>query len=156
MKYRIIIYLFTSLTLLSSCGMNPTVDPTGNQGNDTPVEVKKLSTSEDLDQREANQAKEILTNKDELTAIKAVNTQDKLVVGIEVYSLKRFQLKKIQKQVKKELESEFPTTEVILSTDQKIFLELDKLEKELQSNSLSKDKLAKKVNKLIKLANKET
>ena len=156
MKYRITINLSIVLCLLSSCGMNPTVDPTDRQVNDTPIELTNLSTRKDVDQQVAKQAKEILKYNDDLTAVKAVNTPDKLVVAIDIYHLQRLQLKKIEKKIQKKLEKEFPTSEVILSSDKKVFLELDKLEKKLQSDSLSKDKLAKKITKIIELSNEET
>jgi|GEM_PF-6035531 len=136
--------------------MKPTADPTDQQANDTPVELTNISTREDVDQQVANQAKEILKETDDLTAVKAVNTSDKLVVAIDIYHLQRLRLKKIEEKVNKQLEKEFPKSEVTLSTDKKVFLELDKLEIKLQSDSLSKDKLAKKLNKIIELSNEET
>src|SRR5690625_2318916 len=82
MRYRITIYVSIVLCILSSCGMKPTADPTDQQANDTPVELTNISTREDVDQQVANQAKEILKETDDLTAVKAVNTSDKLVVEI--------------------------------------------------------------------------
>src|SRR5699024_4268004 len=89
-------------------------------------------------------AKNILSKNDNVTHVYAVNTKDTLVIAIKVRHMKRFRLQKIKQELTKKMKKEFPKMDVQLSTDEKIVIELDKLEKKLETTSISKKELKEK------------
>ncbi|WBX79732.1 hypothetical protein PD280_19070 [Virgibacillus salarius] len=79
-----------------------------------------------------------------------------MLIAIEIQHGKRFQLGKIREQLTKQMKKEFKNLKVELSTDKKIVMELEKLEKSIQSKSYSKKKLEKKLKKLIEFSKEQT
>lgn len=140
------------VTLLFGCGTSTTLESPHN--ND--VEFTKLTTKKDVDQQASNQAKDFIRRYEEVTSIKAVNTSKHLVVGFEVEHMERFNLEDIRKKIQKKLKKEFSSLKVVVSTDQKIILELDKLEQNIQSGKVSKKQLNKKAKKIIDLSKEQT
>jgi len=140
------------LLLLVSCGMGSNTDSTSN----IDIEYTNLSTTQSLQQEAANTAKETLSENDDITSVKAVNSKKDIIIAFEIHHLKRFSLKKIRKKVQEEMDKKFPDFDVIVSTDKKIFLELDRLEEKIFSDSISKKELDKKVKELVKLDKEQT
>lgn len=149
--YRFFI-LICILLLLGSCGM--TSGPDSNSNID--IEYTNLSTAQSLRQEAANTAKKMLSENEDITSVKAVNSKNDLIVAIEIHHLKRFNLQKIRKKVQKEMESKFSDLNVVVSSDKKIILELNKLEEKILSDSISKKALNNKIKKLVKLAKEQT
>lgn len=118
----------------------------------------KLSTnhSAEIDQQTANQAKDILSFHEEITDIYAVNSPQNMIIGIKIYHHDRFKLKKIRKRLQKEIDDKFPKSNNIVSTDQKIILELQRLEDEINSRFISQDEMNKKIKNLMKSAKDQT
>lgn len=147
-----IFHFILLLLLIAGCGSNSTTHSTNDQ-----VEFAKLSTNkESIEQQKSNQAKEILSTHDGLTNVYAVNSDKKLIVAFEIDHTKRFQLKNYEKKITKKIKKEFPKMDVNVSTDQKIVIEVDQLEQEIASGSISKKELNKKIKQLIKLSKEET
>ncbi|WP_373895857.1 YhcN/YlaJ family sporulation lipoprotein [Virgibacillus natechei] len=144
--------LFISFVLLLvGCGTNPE-----SQGNND-IELNQISTTANaIDQGPANQAKEYLSKYEEITSIKAVNTSKKLIVAIEIEHHERFGLADFREKRKKEMKEKFPNMEVELSTDKKIVLELERIEKALESESVSKKELEKALDQVISLSKEQT
>lgn len=144
--------LFISFALLL-IGCGPTPESQGNNN----IELNQISTTSNaIDQGPANQAKEYLSNYEEITSIKAANTSKKLMIAIEIEHHERFGLANFREKRKKEMKEKFPNMEVDLSTDKKIVLELDRIEKALESESVSKKELEKALDKVIGLSKEET
>lgn len=151
-RNKTIIALGIFLFLLG-CGPDSTNESSRDQDN---IKLTKISTHSHIDQHPSNQAKEILSKQKEITAIKAVNSKDKLVIAIEVQHNKRLKLAKIRKKLTKQMKDQFPDMEMEFSTDKKIYLELEQLEKEIQTNAITNKKLKKKLKHIIKLAREKT
>ncbi|MGY0692171.1 hypothetical protein ACW2QC_05165 [Virgibacillus sp. FSP13] len=148
------IMLFVGLILLLvGCSTNSDSDTAENSPD---VKYTKISSTSFMDQDAANKAKRFLTKFDEIKAIKAVNTSKKLLVAIEIHHNKRFQLAELKKKFAKKLKKAFPKFKTELSTDQKIFIELDRLEEEIESNNMSNKRLEKEVRHLTKLSKEQT
>ncbi|NUJ16459.1 hypothetical protein FKN04_07585 [Bacillus glycinifermentans] len=114
--------------------------------------VRNVSTKDGkTDQSVANQAKKRLLKKEEVTEVRGANSKKDLVLAVQVEHMDRFRLKDIEKKSKEQLKKEFPGYSIEISTDQKIFWELDKLEKQLQHKNVSSKKLNKKLNKIKQL-----
>ncbi|MGM0878975.1 MAG: YhcN/YlaJ family sporulation lipoprotein, partial [Bacillota bacterium] len=91
----------------------------GNQNqfanNDDDANIVKVHTSKPIDQSVANQAKEKVIKEEEISDVKAVNTDKELLVAIKVNQFDRFRLKKIEKKVKEELEKTYPDYKILVS-----------------------------------------
>ncbi|MEM5593103.1 hypothetical protein AAHH67_17300 [Niallia circulans] len=78
------------------------------QGNST-FGISQVHTSKPIDQSVANHAKEKIIAKEDITDVKAVNTDKELMAAIKVENFDRFRLKSIEKSVKSDLEKSIPT-----------------------------------------------
>lgn len=78
------------------------------QGNST-LGISQVHTSKPIDQSVANHAKEKIIAKEDITDVKAVNTDKELMAAIKVENFDRFRLKSIEKSVKSDLEKNIPT-----------------------------------------------
>ncbi|WP_249869952.1 hypothetical protein [Oceanobacillus saliphilus] len=152
-KTTSIIYFCTTL-LLVACGNVQPMD-TG-QNTDDFADITKISNEYLISQKPSNQAKEMLRKHEEITAVRAVNTEDSIVIAIEVEHHERFTLAETRKKYKKEMEDKFKDKKVEFSTDKKIVLELEKLEQDITNNTITKKELEKKVKQIIKLTKEQT
>lgn len=148
--YRLLMMIGLIL-FLTSCS---TVDNSATQEDG--INLSYITSNHKIDQHASNQAKEMLRKHDTITAINAVNTDKKIVIAVEVQHRHRFRLAKIRKELQKEMEKAFPDRKVELSTDKKAVIELNRLEKAIDSNEISKKKLKKEINHLIDLMHEQT
>src|SRR5699024_442026 len=119
--------IFISVVILSACmgdGGTNSLKPSGNQ----PLELTKLSANGMPDQQPANQAKQIISEKEEVEGVFAANDGKELVIGVKLKHHDRFKMDKIQSSLRKKLDQQYSDMVVTLSTDEKIHLELRKLE----------------------------
>ncbi len=147
-----IVFLF--FLLLIGCGTDSTNDTTKH--NNHSIKLTNTAANSPIDQQPANQAKQALSQYEGITSIKAVNTKDKLLIAIEVEHHRRFKLAKTRKALTKQMKEQFPGFNVELSTDQKLNLELERLEEQLQAGNTSKKELTKQINQLIQLTKEKT
>lgn len=120
------------------------------------IQFTNVKTTQSLQQEAANTAKNILSQQENITAVKAVNSGKHLVIAFEIDHFKRFTLEKTRKKVQKQMDENFPDLDVIVSTDKKIILELERLEEEIFSDTISKKELDKKIEKIVKLDKEQT
>ncbi|MFC3039927.1 hypothetical protein ACFOGI_06645 [Virgibacillus xinjiangensis] len=120
------------------------------------IDMTQISSQNAIDQTPSNQAKERLSKHPEVTGVKAVNTSKHMLIGMEIEHMKRFQLAKFRKERTKEMKKHFSDMHVEFSTDQKILLELERIEKKLDKGKYSKKELNKELDKLIKLSKEQT
>lgn len=150
-----IILILIGLFLLVSCSKENTAERVSPKNN-PPLEFTKLSTNSKDDQRTANEAREFVSKFDEVTDVRAIHHDDQLLIAVKVNHFDRFDLKDIEKKLKKSTNNSFQDVNITLSTDKKLFIEIEKLENELQNDSLSKKELSKRINKLRNLLKEET
>ncbi|MFB7642636.1 hypothetical protein [Peribacillus butanolivorans] len=79
-----------------------------------------------------------------------------MLVAVKVDNFDRFRLKSIKKQAQSDLENMFPDYKILISTDQKIFLELDQLEQKLEKDKTKIDSLEKDFKKIKSLMKEQT
>jgi len=104
------------------------------------------------DSDEVAKLKDILEKEESTNDSLGVFSESELVVAVQVQPLLRFQKKKIEKRLKKEIEKDFPDYKVFVSSDLKIMWELeDSVEKDPTNK-----KLKKKLEKIKALAKEET
>ncbi|WP_026562852.1 YhcN/YlaJ family sporulation lipoprotein [Bacillus sp. J37] len=128
---------------------------TGNQNqfatNNDDAEIVKVHTSKPIDQSVSNEAKEKVIKEKEVSGVKAVNTDKELLLAVKVDQFDRFRLKNIEKKVKSDLEKAYPNHKIIVSTDSKMYLELEQLEQKLQKDKTEKKTLKKEFDKIKSL-----
>ncbi len=154
MRHATIIFYFCAALLLSACAEEQSMEP-GQTNNDF-ADTTKISNESIFSQEPSNQAKDKLSNHDEISAVKAVNTDKNIVIAIEVDHHERFTLSQIEKKYKKEMEDKFKDKKVEFSTDKKIVLELEKLEQDIKDNTITKKELEKELKKIVKLSKEQT
>ena len=115
-KLKIFLLLLTIIGIGSGCNENQ--NQMGYDNKDLSISQVD-TTSKPIDQSIANQAKEKMITKDEITDVMAVNTDKELLVAIKVENFNRFRLKSIEKTVKSDLEKMYPNHKVVVSTDKK-------------------------------------
>jgi hypothetical protein len=147
--FRFGVFLLLVIPLLTGCKEN--MDSAKNQS--TPI--TKITAKKSTNQSMANHAKELLIKRDDVSGVRGVNTDKELLIAITVPQIERFQLKTIEKNVKEKLKKEYPYYKIQVSTDQKIFLELDILERKLQEGKAGEKELKKELDKIKSLMKEE-
>jgi hypothetical protein len=151
MKVKIFISILIIIGFGSGCNGNQ------NQlGNNNDISISQVHSSKPIDQSVANHAKEKIITKKEISDVKAVNTDKELSMAIKVENFNRFRLKNIEKSVKSDLEKMYPDHKVFISSDKKMFWELEKIEQRLQNSDTNKKNLKKDLNKLKSLIKEQT
>lgn len=115
-----------------------------------------VSSERPIDQSLANKVEKELIKEKDISKVRAVNTNKELLLAIKTPQFDRLHLKKIEKRVTSDLKDEYPHYKVTVSTDQKLFLELNKLEQKIQQNNVNKKKLLKEFSNLKKLMKEKT
>ncbi|MFE4351739.1 YhcN/YlaJ family sporulation lipoprotein [Peribacillus butanolivorans] len=156
MKYKMktlktFLFLITVIGFVSGCSGN------SNQiDNNKNLNISKVHTSSPIEQSVANQAKDRLLAEEEVSDVKAVNSDKELLVAVKVDNFDRFRLTSIKKQAQSDLENMFPDYKILISTDQKMFLELDQLEQKLEKDKTKMDSLKKDFKKIKSLIKEQT
>jgi hypothetical protein len=101
------------------------------------VNYARVKNETGVDQAPSKKAVDIVKDREETTEVKAVNSINELYVAFNVETLERFQLDKIEAEVKKQLEKEFPNMKVEVSTDSKVFQEIEAVERKLKDNKVN-------------------
>src|SRR5699024_2466782 len=150
-----IIILAGCLFMLAACTNKP-IDQNIKQQNNQGLELNKINANSPVDQQSPNQAKHLLNKYAEIKSVRAVNLDKQLLVGVQLKHHDRFNKNDIEKKINKDINKNFPELKVTLSTDEKIQLEIKKLEQALQERKLSKKELADKIKKIISLSKEKT
>ncbi|MCY8241241.1 YhcN/YlaJ family sporulation lipoprotein [Bacillus haynesii] len=145
-------FLITVFLLFITTITNGCQNATENNNQNKQMAVRHVNVqNEKADQTVANKAKDKLLKREEVTEVRGANSDQDLVLAVQVEQFDRFRLKDIEKQSKEMLKKDFPGYSIEVSTDQKIFWELDKLEKQLENKKSSEKKLKKELTKIKKL-----
>lgn len=153
MHWYKILLTFGIIFFLIGCSTDPNMDTSEDDDN---IELTKISTNKVIDQQASNQAKNILSKYEDITTVKAANTDKILLIAVEIEHNKRFNLDDIEKKLTKQMKKSFPDMKVMFSTDQKIVIELDELEKDLQANKIKNKALKQKIKHLVTLTKEKT
>lgn len=93
---------------------------------------------------------------DELYDIAVIKGKEDILVAYKVRHMKRFRMKKIEKNIKKLLNKKYLDEKFTISSDYKIFLEAVELKEKLKNPHYSRDQAEKQLKKIIKLKNEMT
>ena len=103
------------------------------------------------DNEKASKIEEILGQEKDIEHANIIFIEDKILVAMQVKPWLRYKKKKIEKKVEEDLTKEFPSSDLIVSTDFKLHWESQKL---IDKNN--KEKLNDEVDQLKKLSKEET
>ena len=102
--------------------------------------------------RDTSKLEQVLKEQDKIAGYQSVIDNNDVVVAIDIPRFKRFQKVKIEDEVKKAIEKEFPDKEVIVTGDIKIKWEIEKIVDKKKKN----DELKKSINDIKSLSKEET
>lgn len=156
MKLKRILILLGSLFLFSACSAAIDSNLGLQPPKDQPLELTKLSAKGISDQLPADQAKRILSEYDEVQAVRAVNDRDTLLIGVKLNHFDRFRMDDIERRLRKKVKRDFSEMNIKLSTDEKIHFELTKLEDAIVNKEITKKDIKKRMKKIEKLSGEET
>ena len=105
-----------------------------------------------------NDGKEIITDVKKTVAkheaiydVVVVKNDKTILVAYKVKHLQRFHMKRIEKEVNKQLNEKYKDYDFVVSSDYKIFLELVRLNEMLKAKDVPEKKAIKKYNEIISL-----
>ncbi|VEF48675.1 lipoprotein [Bacillus freudenreichii] len=117
-----------------------------------PIELKQREEEKSI----AYQVREEVSKIDEIYDVAVIEGDKKIIVAYKVKHLKRFKMKKIEKELTERLNKEYPDDKFIVSSDYKIFLEAIRLKEDLDKDNLSNDEAAKRFKKIVRLKEEMT
>lgn len=112
---------------------------------------KTIEINNQYNDEQSGAIKDVIENTNSVHSGAAVFVEDYLLVAIQAKPWLDFKKRKIEKQMKEQLEEEFPDLNVVVSADYKLYWESQKLLEEKDE-----EKVKKEVEKLQKLAKEET
>ena len=86
----------------------------------------------------AEKAEDIFANDDRLRSVFVVFNEKDLLTGTTVGTFSRFHKEKIEKELKKKLQAEYPDAKILVSADNKIVMEIKKLTETTDEKEIGK------------------
>ena len=152
---RTIIILAGCLFMLTACNNKSAESVLEPKGEQNP-ELTKLRADPPVDQEPANRVKQMLSGHDAVKSVRSVNHDDHLLVGVQLNHPDRFQMHEIERDLQQQIDKDSPDLQVKLSADEKIHLEVKRLEQDLQNKQLSKKELKKRIKEIKDLSEEKT
>lgn len=149
-----LIYLFT-IMMLAGCGAN------GQEKQDYLSLMQTTNPAPRTLEKDSNSAsaesiKKTVEKYPDIYDVAVIKGEKEDLVVYKVKQMKRFRMKKIEKEVTALLEKKFPEGEFIVSSDYKIFLEAVRLSEKMKDPSFSRKKAQKRLDEIITLRNELT
>ena len=125
--------LLVSLSLLSGCGEKEKFSVYGSPENENEVEA-------------------ILKEEDYVDKTTVIQYDNSMLVAVQIKPWDKWKKAKLEKKLQKKFDEKYPSKDVFVSADYKIFYEANKIKRE----QVEDNKLKDKITKLKKLAKEET
>lgn len=141
--------IFSCLFVLTSCNQNKEV-------KDSQLALMKTTNPGPVvtDRKNQDAVQDIIrdvSSMPELYDVAVVKGKKDTLVVYKVKHLKRFKMKKIEKNVTKMLKKEYPKENITVSSDYKIFLEAVRLEEKIKGGKFPEKKAEKRLRDLVKM-----
>lgn len=155
MEKRLMLFIFSLSVLLFGCStVNDTPETRSSlvrTSNPNPIAVNNK------DEKLVGDIKKAALSIDGIYDVAVIKGEAKdCLVAFKVHHLERFRMKKIEKQLTKELQKQFKDLTFTVSSDFKIFLEAVRLNEKVEKENLSKEKKEKRLQEIIKLSREKT
>lgn len=108
----------------------------------------------DLDEKDLKLAKKVkkdIAAFDEIYDVAVIAGKKEILVAYKVKHLKRFGMKRIEKEINKKLEKNYPDEDFIVSSDYKIFIEAVELRERMKDPSFPDKKAEEQLQQIISL-----
>jgi hypothetical protein len=154
---KAVIVLFLILSNLAGCSLGKT-SPDSRASMIQSVNPDPGATN-DLDFRNiktAEKVKKDIAALDEIYDVAVIKGKEDILVAYKVKHLKRFGMKRIEKEINKKLEKNYPDENFIVSSDFKIFIEAVELREKMKDPAYPEDKAEKQLQKIISLKKEMT
>ncbi|MBM7838251.1 hypothetical protein JOC54_001482 [Alkalihalobacillus xiaoxiensis] len=105
----------------------------------------KLQEAAGHGQEASDRAKDELIAMDEVLSVRGIQYHEDLVMAVHVKQLDRFRLKAVRKEAFNRIKALYPDSTIHISTDKKIYKELEDAEEQIKDKHLTEDELKKKI-----------
>lgn len=115
--------------------------------------------TDDLDEKNiklADRVKKDIQSLDEIYDVAVIKGKEDTLVAYKVKHMKRFGMKRIEKEINKRLEENYPNEDFIVSSDFKIFIEAVELSEKIKDPSYPEKKAEKQLQRIISLKKEMT
>ena len=113
----------------------------------------------DLDEKNTNLAERVkkdIQSLDEIYDVAVIKGKEDTLVAYKVKHMKRFGMKRIEKEINKKLEKNYPDENFIVSSDFKIFIEAVELGEKMKDPAYPEKKAEKQLQRIISLKKEMT
>jgi hypothetical protein len=142
--YRLIVILVIFGAAISGC-----MDGNDEKQSQTSPNIQQTGMKTEVaDQSPAGKAKKQLKQMEDIENAKAVNTEKSLIIAVKVTGFDRFRLQELHKKIESDMNKMFPGTRITITSDKKVYMKLEDLEKQIQKGQLDKKTLNKKLKDL--------
>ena len=117
-----------------------------------PIDIDTKTNKESL----AEEVKQTVLNNQTIYDVAVIEGKKQILVAYKVRHFYRFKMKKVEKDLKKQLEAKFPGKKFIVSSDYKIFLESVRLKEAVKDQTISNEEANKRFKEIIKLTEELT
>ncbi|RSK26513.1 hypothetical protein EJF36_06365 [Bacillus sp. HMF5848] len=104
----------------------------------------------------SDKAEQLVKSHEEVTKVVSYENDKHVLVAFRVKQFQKFFKKRIEKDIKKEIEEEFSDKDVLVSTDLKIFIEIERLNRLIEEEDVDEKKIEKQIKKITKLSKEQT
>lgn len=149
-KWSIMVFLMTVPLLVTACNSETTTEESRDSMiqsvNPEPTAVEE---DDDNQQKIAEKVKKEVMSLPYIYDAAVINGKDEILVAYKVKHMKRFRMKKIEKEVNARLEKKFPKENFVVSSDFKIFIETIELKEKMKDPQFSEKEAEKRLKKIV-------
>jgi hypothetical protein len=147
--------LFVALIMTGCQAKNSSIDDrTALLGVVNPKPIV-LSNNPELT-KTAEKVKHEVGSFNELYDVSVIVGDHTILIAYKVKHLHRFKMKKIEKDLTKRLEKEYPDEKFVVTSDYKLFLESIRLNEKIKKKNLSNKEANKQLKKLVQMTKERT
>lgn len=150
MVYIIRLMVIACMILMSSCNQGQTEKDSQlalmKTTNPNPIVTEKNNGQDKVEEIEKK-----VSNFDEIYDVAVVKGKEATLVVYKVKHMQRFNMKKIEKDLNKTLEENYPKENFTVSSDYKIFLEAVRLIERKKNGNYSDKQADKRLNEILKM-----
>ncbi|WP_112180690.1 MULTISPECIES: YhcN/YlaJ family sporulation lipoprotein [Paraliobacillus] len=148
-----IIVSFSLFPFLSGCNQEDANPPLINNQTDTNMQQVKHEGGL-VDQSDTHVINDkILAAFDSVEDVVSLKNHEDILIAIKATTFQQFNEQEIEQEIRKEIEKVKPNFTILVSSDQKIFMEINQLLTDLRNGQLSIEEFDKRFNKIKKLKN---
>ncbi|NLW45674.1 MAG: sporulation protein [Syntrophomonadaceae bacterium] len=142
-KIALLIAVIAAIMAANGCGHSaPPIKP-------RPVHMPQPGQQITIDLRRAEEVKNLIGEVEEVEDSSAVVVDQDIAAAIKVSGFNRLRLESIRNRARDKIKQAYPGFHVYLTSDKKLFKQLQQLEKDLQKSNLSLTEARAKLNKVI-------